>query len=118
MTEASQTQRLRALLLERRKELLALEEMGSDATKPVELDQTRVGRLSRVDALQRQAMSVEIERRRQEELKRIDAALERIEEDDYGYCANCGEEIPFARLEIDPAATQCVKCAAEAEDNG
>lgn len=113
-----ETSRLRDLLLQRKNDLLSLEQMGEDATKPVELDQSRVGRLSRVDALQSQAMSVEAQRRRRDELKRIAAALARMDEDDYGFCESCGEEIAPARLEIDPAATHCIQCATEAEDNG
>jgi DnaK suppressor protein len=113
-----ETSRLRDRLIERREELLSLQQMGEDATKPVELDQSRVGRLSRVNALQSQAMSVEAQRRRQAELKRIAAALDRMDEDDYGDCESCGEEIAPARLMVDPAATHCIKCATEAEDNG
>ncbi len=109
--------RLRSLLLERQQEFLTLQQMGQDATKPVVLDQSRVGRLSRVDALQNQAMSVAAQRRRLGELKRIAAALARLDEDDYGYCEGCGEEIAAARLDVDPAATHCIKCATEAEDS-
>ena len=58
-------------LLQQQKELLDLEETGNDAAKTVELDQTRVGRLSRMDALQGQAMSLEMKRRRQIELQKI-----------------------------------------------
>ena len=108
---------LRTRLIERQEELLDLEKMGEDATKPVKLDQGRVGRLSRVGAMQSQAMSVAAQQRRQGELKRIARALARMDEDDYGYCENCGEEIAIARLEVDPAATHCIKCATEAEDN-
>lgn len=78
---------------------------------PVELDQTMVGRLSRMDALQGQAMAQEVARRRETEIKRIDAALKRMDEGDYGYCVNCGEEIAVRRLELDPAAATCIDCA-------
>lgn len=84
---------------------------ASDAAKPVELDQTRVGRLSRMDALQGQAMAKETERRRTIELQRIAGALARIEEEEFGYCVMCGEGIPLKRLELDPAVTTCVHCA-------
>ncbi len=78
---------------------------------PVELDQTSVGRLSRMDALQSQAMALETERRRETEIQRIDAALKRIEDDDYGYCLTCGEEIAVKRLDFDPATPVCIDCA-------
>ena len=69
----------------RRKELRALEATAEDSRRPVELDQTRVGRLSRMNALQDQAMALETERRRGGELNRIEAALERLAAGDYGY---------------------------------
>lgn len=45
------------------------------------------------------------------EAAQIRAALMRIERGTYGTCANCGDDIPPARLEAEPAATRCVKCA-------
>ena len=104
----------RKLLLNRQSELMALAETGTEATKPVELDQARVGRLSRMDALQGQAMSQEARRRRELELVRISKALKRLELDAYGECLNCGEEIAVGRLEVDPAATLCIRCAESA----
>jgi DnaK suppressor protein len=98
-------------LIARRVELLELVGSSAESRKPVELDQTRVGRLSRMDALQNQAMSLESERRRQLELQRIEASLKRIEEGDYGYCVACGEQIPLRRLELDPTLPTCVNCA-------
>ena len=99
------------LLLKRQTELRALSETVDEASKPVELDQTRVGRLSRMDALQGQAMSLESRRRREQELVRIAKALKRIELGEYGECLNCGEDIAIGRLEVDPAATLCIACA-------
>jgi RNA polymerase-binding transcription factor len=101
----------RDLLVARRREILDLVQNSADSRKPVELDQSRVGRLSRMDALQNQAMSLEAERRRQLELQRIEASLKRIEEGDYGYCISCGEQIPLRRLELDPTLPTCVSCA-------
>ena len=64
----------REQLLARRVELQAVMDSASDSAKPVELDQTRVGRLSRMDALQGQAMAKETERRRGVELQRIETS--------------------------------------------
>lgn len=105
------TQHFHTLLQQRRFELEALAETGNEASKPVELDQTRVGRLSRMDAMQGQAMSLETKRRRQLELTRIVQALKRLERGEYGECLSCGEEIAVGRLEVDPAATLCINCA-------
>ncbi|MEM7426918.1 MAG: TraR/DksA family transcriptional regulator [Pseudomonadota bacterium] len=96
-------------LKQMREEILALMQSGGEETAPVQLDQTSVGRLSRMDALQRQAMAQETERRRHNDLRRIEAALKRMSEGEYGYCVNSGEPIPRARLELDPAAATTVR---------
>ncbi|BHH84161.1 TraR/DksA family transcriptional regulator [Desulforhopalus sp. 52FAK] len=101
------------LLLEKQRALTATDTTSSDSTKAVHLDQTSVGRLSRMDAMQSQAMALETKRRRKIELTRIEAALERIAEEEYGYCASCEEDINRKRLEIDPANPFCVECAAK-----
>lgn len=99
------------LLLQKQQELKKTEQHAKESTKAVNLDQSSVGRLSRMDAMQSQAMALETKRRRQIELTRIDAALERIVDEEFGYCASCEEEINKRRLEIDPANPFCVKCA-------
>ncbi|MBL1142324.1 MAG: TraR/DksA family transcriptional regulator [Proteobacteria bacterium] len=99
------------LLNEKRDEITELIETGDNATQPVELDQTRVGRLSRMDAMQAQAMSIEAKRRRELELSRIKSALMRIEDASYGECLQCSEMISTARLEHNPSATLCIQCA-------
>lgn len=106
----------RKLLQRRRSELLAVQESGHAAAGTVELDQSRVGRLSRMDAMQSQAMLVEADRRRAQEIRRIDASLQRIDEDDYGMCEECGQNIARARLEYDPSTLYCVECASKLED--
>ncbi|MES9904663.1 MAG: TraR/DksA C4-type zinc finger protein [Sedimenticola sp.] len=109
------TERFHQLLQERREALLSVSATANQAAGTVKLDQTCVGRLSRMDALRSQAMSVESNRRRNLELKRIAAALSRINEGEYGYCLSCGEEIAEKRLEVDPAAPFCIICADKAE---
>lgn len=107
--------RLRSLIEERLSALSDVEASRRDNARPVELDQTRVGRLSRQDALQSQALSVASLERNRVEIKRLRQALEKIESGDFGWCAECGEPIPVARLEIDPAADYCVRCAERLE---
>lgn len=101
----------RAALEARREELNALSDNSAEARERVTLDQQSVGRLSRIDALQQQAMAQATERQRAAELMRIEQALKRLDEGEYGYCEECGEEIAEKRLEIDPAASHCVRCA-------
>ena len=102
----------RARLRARRAELAAADRETAQWRGPVELDQQSVGRLSRMDAMQQQAMAEAEARRRQAEIARIDAALKRIEEGEYGWCLECGEAIAPRRLEIDPAVARCIGCAA------
>ena len=102
---------LRKRLLALRAGLAESREQSAESRKPVALDQTSVGRISRVDAMQVQAMAIEAERRRGVEGMRIDGALARLESGEYGECMNCGEDIAPARLEFDPAATVCIACA-------
>lgn len=103
-----------ALLTGRLAEVERLEAFEHEAARPVELDQQSVGRLSRMDAMQMQAMAAEHERRYKAEYQRILAALARIGAGEYGYCLSCDAKIPAKRLELDPAATQCVTCAGAA----
>ena len=102
---------IRETLERERDELLEMSTAAADERRPVELDQQSVGRLSRMDALQVQAMAKALEVRRQGRLQRIEAALRRLEDGDYGYCAECGNEIPAKRLAIDPTIARCVNCA-------
>lgn len=102
---------VRQLLLARLAELDAEDALSGESTAPVTLEQDSVGRLSRVDALQLQAMALAAQRRRATERGRIEAALRRLRDDEYGYCLTCGEEIGAPRLRIDPASTQCIACA-------
>jgi len=82
---------------------------------PVELDQTKVGRLSRMDAMQAEAMNAETRRRRRVEVSRLRGALNRIEDGSFGACISCGEDIAEKRLRHDPGALRCIDCARRAE---
>lgn len=104
-------QTIRKALEDERAELLHVSESTAEEQRPVELDQQSVGRLSRMDALQVQAMAQALEARRQGRLLRIEAALQRLDAADYGFCEECGDEIPTKRLDIDPAIERCVDCA-------
>jgi DnaK suppressor protein len=111
-----QLEGFRQRLLQLQQELAALQQTGAEAARVVELDQTSVGRLSRMDALQGQAMSQEQGRRRVIEQQKISAALRRLEAGDYGYCVACDEPIAVPRLELDPAVMLCIDCANRREN--
>lgn len=84
--------------------------LKSDQTDTVELDQARVGRLSRMDALQGQQMGLAQQRRKEQRILALQGALRRMENGDFGCCFVCGDEIERPRLEVDPAVTRCVEC--------
>ena len=105
---------LRAKLDAERAEIVCDIETSADAREPVAPD-VAIGRLSRMEALQDQAMALETDRRRHLELDRIDQALKRMDDGDYGYCVSCDAEIAPKRLENDPAAPTCIDCAEKAE---
>ena len=100
----------RRALVAQRRDIEELNKASRDASGTVVLDQSKVGRLSRMDALQAQQMAHETARRRHLQLQRIDSALRRLDEDEYGYCFVCGDDIDPARLDFDPACTRCTGC--------
>ena len=107
----------RAQLLELRRELESVAAAGEESAAVVELDQTKVGRLSRMDAMQAQAMAQASSQRRENTLRQIAAALQRLDDDEYGLCAGCGEVINPKRLDFDPTALLCINCASKREQH-
>jgi DnaK suppressor protein len=108
---ATDLETFRGLLEARKAELVASVENASESAAPVELDQQVQGRLSRMDAIQGQAMAQATIERRRVEISQIDAAFQRMEEGEFGYCVECGEDIAPKRLELNPAIARCVDCA-------
>lgn len=108
---AADLENAKSRLETRRAEINAQSEMSESSRNVVELDQQAVGRLSRMDAMQQQAMAEAQERTRKNDLARIDMAFRRIADGDYGYCVEYDAEIPDGRLRIDPMAERCVNCA-------
>jgi len=96
-------------------ELTELSEQSRESQAPVELDQTRQGRLSRMDAMQGQAMAQATDARRRQQIAALKAALARIVNGEFGECMECGEDIAAARLNSNPAITLCIDCASARE---
>lgn len=92
-------------------ELDGLAESGSRAAEPVELDQTSVGWVSRIDAIQNQVMPFKQEENRRNERAGVEAALRRIKCGDFGICLVCGGGVALRRLEFDPAIPTSIGCA-------
>ena len=107
----------REKLLALQAELEAAAEAGAGSAAVVELDQSKVGRLSRMDALQAQEMAKASEQRRESTLRRIQSALRRVEQGEFGQCQECDTAINPKRLEFDPTVIFCIDCASEKEQH-
>ena len=107
---ADQLEQLRSQLEQDLARHLRSVKLSSEAAKPVELDQTAVGRLSRMDSLQNQSMTRSLHEREQARVAGIQEALQRMDEGVYGRCGECDSEIPFGRLLVVPEASTCTQC--------
>lgn len=81
----------------------------AEARDPVSPDRA-IGRLSRVEAMQAQQVSLAVHRRAQQRLQRVEHALKLISEGRYGSCTTCGEDIDTARLDVSPDTFVCIPC--------
>lgn len=84
---------------------------GADGAAVVELDQTKMGRVSRVDAMQQQAMAQRTRQQQERRLALVRTALGRVDDELFGLCATCEEPIGLRRLRVRPEATLCLACA-------
>jgi DnaK suppressor protein len=105
-----QIDELRGILTRELRKLKRSLKVAEESLKPVTLDQQSVGRLSRMDAMQSQAMSQRLEARDLERLERLRRTLERLESGDFGVCTGCGGDIGFERLSIFPETESCGQC--------
>jgi len=106
-----QTINFRERLISLREELRDAQAATADDLKPVVLDQSAVGRVSRGDAMQMQQMALESARRRERLYVGVEQALRRLDDGVYGICIDCDEDIDVRRLNIELTATRCIKCA-------
>lgn len=109
LTQAQHAQlvaRLRELKIDIERQVAEIER----AARPVELDQASVGRLSRMDAMQQQAMALASQRNLHTRLSRCLVALGAVERDEYGICRSCEEPIGYRRLSAYPEAPLCIAC--------
>jgi len=111
MMEADQRSAFRTKLKEMLQALENVREISAASHSVVELDQQAVGRLSRMDAMQQQAMAKATEGNRLRDIARIRAAQDRLNDDEFGYCLECGDNIEFRRLELNPTVLTCISCA-------
>ncbi|HEX9822617.1 MAG TPA: TraR/DksA C4-type zinc finger protein [Methylomirabilota bacterium] len=82
---------------------------SADSSAPVSPDRA-IGRLTRQEALQAQQMALAVRRRAQQQLQRVEHALELLGQGRYGRCARCGQDIGKERLDVAPDTFLCVSC--------
>lgn len=108
----AQREELAELLAAELRRLERSMDMSEERAQPVMLDQTAVGRLSRMDSLQNQAMAQGLRDREAARYAALVRALERLEEGSYGTCSKCDGEIAYGRLLVIPETDACGDCAA------
>jgi len=106
----TQRQEIRKRIEMRMEELSQTIARLEETSKPVSLDQP-IGRLSRMDSMASQAISDQRLSESRRTLMRLERALDRIDDAEFGICAECGEPIAAGRLLAMPEATLCVDCA-------
>ena len=108
MTEAELREMRKELLDERERILrMAKDSLSESLNRPQEgipdaLDESSDARLN--------AMSTRLAERDERLLKKIDKVLELMDNGEYGFCEECGEEIGIARLRARPVTTLCISC--------
>ena len=98
------------LLTELQQEIKNGLESNTGETAIVELD-TAIGRLSRMDLMQNQQMALELRRRQEARLQRVERALKNVGNGKFGRCGKCRKPIAESRLEVQPDAVMCIGCA-------
>ena len=99
-------QKMHAEVTRLKDEVIRLKEV----TKPVSPDAS-IGRLSRMDNIVNNSVNTAALAKAESRLAGLEFALRNIDDPDFGYCMECGEPIPLARLMAMPEAILCVDCA-------
>ena len=81
-----------------------------ELTKPIP-PENAIGRVSRMDAINNRSVNQAALRQVKKQHKNLIRALDRLKEDRFGLCHNCGDRIPMGRILLVPGATRCVRCA-------
>jgi DnaK suppressor protein len=89
-----------------KKDIISFQEL----TRPIAPDNA-IGRISRMEAINSKSINEEALRKTENTLAKLQQALKKIDDEDFGICIECDEAIPFARLMILPETPLCVGCA-------
>ena len=109
LTEA-QFSELLTLLLSRREMLETQLSESSHALRPIALDQTLLGRVSRMDAIQQQEVTASTHRLKSIALQKVTNALALFKIGNFGYCRECDNPIGYKRLKAQPESALCLRC--------
>jgi DnaK suppressor protein len=104
-----QVEEFRQILLSEQTSLEELLKRSKEGARPVELSEP-IGRLTRMDAIQQQQMTKASRRTYERKLRQVQAALEMLGKDEYGFCRSCEEPIGYRRLKARPEAPYCLSC--------
>lgn len=112
------TQHLTPQQLESFRERLEMERAASEAAmvrsaddlRPIEASGSSIGRVTRIDAIQMQAMSQLSRSQLELRVQMIQNALAAVAEGTYGTCRGCNGPIALRRLEAIPEAPFCIAC--------
>jgi len=86
--------------------IIDLEEL----TKPISPD-CAIGRVSRMDAINNKSINENALRKAKSKLKSMEIALQNVNDDDFGICVKCNNQIPLGRILLVPHSRFCVNCA-------
>lgn len=81
-----------------------------EQTRPIPLDGA-IGRVTRMDAIQQKSMSEANLRTAEEQLHKLEEAMAKVEDPEFGLCTRCHKPIPVERLLALPGIQRCVHCA-------
>jgi DnaK suppressor protein len=99
-------------LLRLRDELRNSLKQSEESSTPVSPDRA-IGRLTRMEAIQSQQISLEMRRLQNARIQLVERALARVEAGTYGVCLRCEEEIAPKRLDVHPETPVCIRCAGQ-----
>ena len=110
--KAEEKEKLKKHIAEKMKMLKEDIQSYGELVKPVSPDNS-IGRLTRMDAINSKNVNEEALRRAKETLHGLERAVREMDDQDFGICESCEEEIPFARLMVMPETVLCVSCASK-----
>ncbi len=113
-SEQYQYEELRQLLEDQMKELVhkakeavnVLSREGDSSADPLDRATMDSGRES----------SLRFRERESRLIRKILAALQKMDEGDYGICESCGNDIPYSRLKARPVTSYCIRCKTKMEN--